>query len=262
MFDYDLQLLETADLTLEYFSVPWDTALMSVPVAQIRRVIIRDYERAHRTFSAFRNWKEENRIAFCTAKIPHHSTLESYLLQMQGYRFIELNYKPEINLTPASGTRTSEYDFQDAEPTDEPELTQVATSIFRHTRFHLDPLIPAGTGDRRYGIWMKNAFANPRQRVIKCVKGDSLQAFFVQENPKRDHAFWSLVGLAPDLAGRGVGRQIWAAALNWLAGKDIARVSTSISSLNTPVVNLYVALGFRFPEPEMTFHWHRERPRH
>jgi hypothetical protein len=38
-----------------------------------------------------------------------------------------------------------------------------------------------------------------------------------------------------------------------------ARVQTCITARNTPVLNLYSHLGFRFPEPLMTFHWAARR---
>jgi hypothetical protein len=38
-------------------------------------------------------------------------------------------------------------------------------------------------------------------------------------------------------------------------GEGAQTVSTSISSHNVPVFNLYVALGFRFPAPSVTLQW-------
>jgi hypothetical protein len=37
------------------------------------------------------------------------------------------------------------------------------------------------------------------------------------------------------------------------------KVYTSLTSRNTAVFNLYVALGFRFPEPNAIFHWAARR---
>jgi GNAT superfamily N-acetyltransferase len=109
---------------------------------------------------------------------------------------------------------------------------------------------------------MTNAFENPDQFVIQCFQDETLIAFFVCEMREKKHAFWSLVGLVPDAQGRGMGKSVWPAALNWLRVQGVDKVSTSISSLNAPVVNLYVRLGFRFPEPEATYHWHYREGSH
>ena len=36
---------------------------------------------------------------------------------------------------------------------------------------------------------------------------------------------------------------------------NFEKVETTIAARNTPVLNLYSKLNFRFHEPEMTFHW-------
>ena len=80
-------------------------------------------------------------------------------------------------------------------------------------------------------------------------------AFFVVEYPEQGHCFWSLVGLAPGLQGQGLGKRVWRTMLGWHKKNGIDTISTSISSHNSTVLNLYISLGFRFPAPHMTFHW-------
>jgi ribosomal protein S18 acetylase RimI-like enzyme len=77
----------------------------------------------------------------------------------------------------------------------------------------------------------------------------------VIEFPEPKHCFWSLIGLAPGLQGRGLGKRVWNAMLHQHRERGIDTVSTSISSHNVAVFNLYVALGFRFPAPSMTLQW-------
>ena len=69
------------------------------------------------------------------------------------------------------------------------------------------------------------------------------------------HCFWSLIGLAPGRQGSGLGKRVWRAMLRHHQEEGSDVVSTSISSLNIPVLNLYVSLGFRFPAPTMSLHW-------
>ena len=98
-------------------------------------------------------------------------------------------------------------------------------------------------------------FVNPGQSVLKCVMGHRTIAFMVVEKPTEATRFWSLVGLAPGLAGHGFGRRVWQTMLAFHHREGVTEVSTSISSHNTAVHNLYVALGFRFPPPAITLHW-------
>jgi RimJ/RimL family protein N-acetyltransferase len=84
---------------------------------------------------------------------------------------------------------------------------------------------------------------------------DRIIAFMVVEHPSPAERFWSLVGLAPGLAGQGLGRRVWQTMLAFHHGEGVHEVSTSISSHNVAVHNLYVSLGFRFPAPAITLHW-------
>jgi GNAT superfamily N-acetyltransferase len=256
-FNVEVNALETKALSLEYFLVPWDTELMARPVAQIRNLDVRDFDQALSDFGGFAEWKNRNRIAFATAKIAHRSTTASQLVQAVGYRFVELNFRPEITLAPGQFPNSNDFEFQEAQISDKAELCDMASRTFRHTRFHTDPLLGQDIGDFRYRAWMENAFDQPHQQVMTCTRSGAILAFFVQEFPRPDHVFWSLVGLAPGLHGHGLGKIIWPALLNWLQRQGFVHASTSISSLNMPVLNLYARLGFRFPEPDMIFHWHR-----
>ena len=87
-----------------------------------------------------------------------------------------------------------------------------------------------------------------------CFDG-RIAAFMVVERPTDSSRFWSLVALAPELSGKGLGRRIWCAVLAMHHHEGVEEVATSISSHNSIVHNLYVSLGFRFPLPEITLHW-------
>jgi hypothetical protein len=45
-----------------------------------------------------------------------------------------------------------------------------------------------------------------------------------------------------------------------LKESGVRRVVSTISGMNTPVMNVYSMLGFRFSDPEIIYHWHVPRP--
>jgi ribosomal protein S18 acetylase RimI-like enzyme len=256
-FNFELQTLKTDALTLEFFEVPWDSELLERPVAQLNRIEIRRPERAFEDIATYQEWKDRNGIAFATARVPHTALQECALLQSIGYRFIELNYRPEIQLQPLMDRRFDEFRFLGATEDDQEILVNMAGRAFSSTRFHMDSRLGPSVGAKRYRIWMENAFERSSQEVLKCEENGEILAFFIQERPQEHHVFWSLVALAPEKQGRGFGRKVWESLLRHLRANGVTQVSTSISSLNFPMLNLYVQLGFRFPEPEIILHWHR-----
>jgi GNAT superfamily N-acetyltransferase len=254
LFSYIEERTETSALDLTYHLAPWDKPIFEGNTAVISSIHVRTEGEAAPAFEAFRDWCFKNRIKLVICRLPQDRLLECGFLEKQGFRFIELNYRPV--LAGLGGfSEDPEITVCAALPEDAKEISGFAAQVFKTGRLHVDPLVGAEIGNRRYGAWAENAFHHPDQRVLKCEMDRRIVAFLVVEQPSSASRFWSLVGLAPGLAGKGLGRRVWKTALAFHHRESVDEVSTSISSHNVAVHNLYVELGFRFPAPTITLHW-------
>ena len=254
MFSYVEEQLRLPALEMSYHLAPWDEPAFQGNTAVITSIHVRMAEEAADSFEAFRNWCYRNLTILVSCRLGQDQLVECGFLERQGFRFIELNYRPV--LSPLDGfAEDPEITVCPALPEDDKVISGFAAQIFTTGRLHVDPLIDSETGNRRYGLWAANAFRNPNQRVLKCQMGGRIIAFLVVEQPSPTSRFWSLIGLAPGLAGKGLGLRVWKALLAFHQREGVDEVSTSISSHNTAVHNLYVKLGFRFPSPTITLHW-------
>ena len=241
---------------MDYFLVPWDTDILGFPVAGIDGIRVADIELAGEEFQQFNEWRSREGIRLCSCRVRQEQLGETAFLQLQGFRFIELNYHPahrslqQLELSPGGVV------IERAGNVDCDALIDMAGQAFEHGRFHQDPALGARLGDLRYGVWMKNAFSHPGQTVYKCVENDETVGFFVVEYPVANRAYWSLIGLTPGMGGQGLGTRVWQAMMLHHKNEGMDSVETSISSHNVPALNLYVKLGFRFPPPDVTFHRH------
>lgn len=257
-FEFEKHSIRTRALELDYHHVPWDAEILGAPVGQISALKVIDPAQAALDYEPFARWCEHERIALCACRVPGERIIDSIFLEERGFRFIELNYLPRLERLQSASFVDEGVRVTSAGEEDREALVDMAGSVFKHGRFHQDPRIDPRLGDRRYRIWMQNAFARPSQNVLKCVLEGETVAFFVIERPAPNHCFWSLIGLAPGLGGKGLGKRVWRAVLLKHQEEGVGIVSTSISSQNSPVFNLYVSLGFRFPSPTITLQW---RPR-
>jgi GNAT superfamily N-acetyltransferase len=256
MFEVRERIVETPALAMRYHLTPWDEPTVGAPVAAISGIDVHDVERAADDFREFRDWCTGNGVVLASCRVPHERLVECGFLESQGFRFIELNYRPELSgLRRADLEAADEFVVETATTVDADPIADMAGKIFEAGRFHADPMIASRVGNLRYRRWVENAFGNSAQSVLKCGREGRIEAFFVVEAPRRDHRFWSLVGLAPGLGGHGLGTRVWRAVLGWHRREGVDHVATSISSLNAAVLNLYVKLGFRFPPPSITLHW-------
>jgi ribosomal protein S18 acetylase RimI-like enzyme len=257
MFQHTEERLTTDALELRYHLTPWDIPILSANAAAISLIRIYEESAAGEDFSAFPDWCAEQQVVLVSCRLPQERVRECSFLEARGFRFIELNYRPRLS-------RLSTLSFDDvdrkieitqADLADQPGIAEIAGKIYETGRFHVDPLLGPEIGSRRYQAWAWNAFHNPGQTVLKCMLQGRIVAFMVVEKPGPASRFWSLVGLAPGLAGQGIGRRVWRAVLDFHRREGVDEVSTSISSHNIPAHNLYVFLGFKFPAPAVTLHW-------
>lgn len=253
--EYHIETVRTPALSMDYHLVPWDSDIFGRPVAQISEVRVSNVRQAARDFEPFNEWCIQQAIELCACRIPASAMVESMFLEDRGFRFVELNYLPALAQLQERPSAATEIRVEPASPSDRDALADMAAQVLRHGRLHQDPRIDPALGSKRYHTWMVNAFDHPRQRVLKCLLDDTIVGFFVVEYPQPAHCFWSLIGLAPGLQGRGLGKRVWNAVLDHHRREGIQHVSTSISSHNVAVFNLYVALGFRFPAPSITLQW-------
>jgi len=255
MFEVIEQEINTPALRIRYHLAPWDAATVGAPVAVISSLEVLDQAAAWSEFEVFQGWYRRQGVTLVSCRLPHQRLIECGFLESQGFRFIELNYRPECgDLEQMNLDDSVQYAVEQASGADEASIAEMAGQVFEASRFHHDPMIDSRIGDLRYQMWIHNAFRNPEQSILKCRVDGRIVAFFVVEAPQPQRRFWSLVGLAPGMGGFGMGTRVWRAVMRWHRDEGVKHVSTSISSLNLRVLNLYVKLGFRFPAPEITLH--------
>jgi RimJ/RimL family protein N-acetyltransferase len=254
LFRYKEEHAESSALDLTYHLAPWDEPIFEGNTAVLSSIQLRNESEAAPTYEVFREWCFQNRTRLVSCRLTKDQLAECGFLEKHGFRFIELNYRPSLTGL-GRFSEDAEISIGLALPEDEAEISSFAAQIFSAGRFHLDPMVGPEIGNRRYGVWAANAFHHPDQYVLKCEMGGRIVAFMVVEQPTPVSRFWSLVGLAPGLAGKGLGRRVWRAMLAFHHREGVEEVSTSISSHNVAVHNLYASLGFRFPAPTITLHW-------
>jgi ribosomal protein S18 acetylase RimI-like enzyme len=254
MFDYVEERLESPALELTYHLTPWDEPVFPGPTAAISSIRVKRELESADAFEIFRAWCMSAGVSLVSCRLFQGQLTECGFLEKQGFRFIELNYRP-FRVGLGEFADDPDIEISEAAPEDAAEISAFAGRIFDTGRLHVDPQVGPEIGSRRYRIWAANAFRNPGQCVLKCRLEGRIVAFMVVEQPDPTTRFWSLVGLAPGLQGRGLGRRVWRAMLAFHRRDGVNAVSTSVSSHNTKVHNLYASLGFQFPAPTITLHW-------
>ncbi|TDP74632.1 GNAT family N-acetyltransferase [Roseateles toxinivorans] len=249
--------LSTEALQLCWSEAPWDEVVCGFPVFQITDMRLHAGTPSA-DFEAFEVQRDHRGVGLVSCRLAHEHMRESMFLESRGFRFIEMVYRPEIELARLADLPVEQpLLVRAATAQDLPELCEIAGSSFRNERFRMDPRLAPEISDQRYRNWVSSSLNHPRQRLRVVCDGDLRIAFFVIELLDDGTCYWHLNAVAPAAQGRGYGRRAWLAMLAEATAMGAQRVQSSIVARNVRVINLYAGLGFRFSEPTMTFHWVR-----
>lgn len=255
MFHYTEEQIESPILDMRYHLAPWDKASFPGNTAVIASIRLgEDHHAAAQTFASFRAWCLSNDVKLVCCRLPQQQLVECGFLEMLGFRFIELNYKPTLDKLDRF-TDDPEMQIIPALPSDAAVFSEYSAQIFRTGRYHADPQIGPEIGDRRYASWVAQAFSDPNQHIVKSVIDNQDIAYLIYERPNPTTDVWWLTGVNPNHKVRGLGRRTAQAILAQRHRAGVTKITTSVSTLNVASINYLMFLGFYFPPPLITLHW-------
>lgn len=253
--------LNTLSLRMTWSQAPWDQLVCGFPVLQITAMEVQG-PNAGENMKIFESERDRLGAGMVSCRLPHECLTESMLLEDHGFRFIEMLYAPELDLsTFNSSDHVAPLAVLRAREDDLPALLAIASTAFQSERFKMDPRLDPQISAKRYQNWVASSLRHPTQELYVIYDGERRIAFFVTESLNDGTCYWHLNAVAPEVQGQGYGRRAWVSMLNQAAKSGARRVRTSVVARNHRVLNLYARLGFRFSPPSMTFHWVRSSPR-
>lgn len=251
--------LNTSSLQMTWSQAPWDEAVCGFPVLQITALEVHGTN-AGNDMQIFERERDRLGAGLVSCRLPHECLTESMLLEDHGFRFIEMLYAPELDLSTFNiNENVALLEVDRAREDDLPTLMGIARTSFHNERFKMDPRLDPDVSDQRYQNWMASSLRHPTQELYAICDGERRIAFFITELLDDGTCYWHLNAVAPDAQGQGYGRRAWLSMLNHASKGGARRVRTSIVARNHRVLNLYASLGFHFSPPSMTFHWVRSR---
>lgn len=250
-----IEHLNSSSLRMAWSKAPWDQVVCGFPVLQITTMEICGPSAAD-DFRIFERTRDSLGTGLVSCRLPHDSMSESILLQDHGFRFVEMVFRPVLELSEHSDEPPeSALVVAQACDGDMSTLLSIAGSAFHNERFRMDPRLDPAVSDQRYRNWVASSQSHASQQLNVIRDTTRIVAFFITELLVDGTCYWHLNALAPDAQGQGYGRRVWQRMLAHAKRAGAKRVCSSIVARNVRVLGLYARLGFRFAPPTMTFHW-------
>jgi phosphinothricin acetyltransferase len=132
-----------------------------------------------------------------------------------------------------------------AEPTDLPALLEIYNHYVLNTHITFD-VEPRTLAQRE--AWFRHFSASGRyQCLVAAVEGGTIG--WASSHPFKDRSAYDTsvetsIYLAPDAAGKGIGRRLYGALLDQLSREDVHRAFGGIAQPNEASVALHKSLGY------------------
>ena len=89
--------LDSPSLYMTWSEAPWDQAVCGFPVLQITDMEVKGAS-ASEDILLFEAERDRRGTGLVSCRLPHDRLHESMLLEDRGFRFIEMVYRPELEL--------------------------------------------------------------------------------------------------------------------------------------------------------------------
>jgi len=157
-----------------------------------------------------------------------------------------------------NSSETLDFSVDKARSQDRRQVELIASSGFRHSRFHLDPNFPNDIADEIKRSWASNLVLGERgDGCLVARRNDRVVGFLGYASSQDEDFKIDLIAVAKSCRGKGIGSGL-VSALQHLAYKQGYAVTVGTQAVNSGSVRLYESLGFRFHSAYHVMHGYSE----
>jgi hypothetical protein len=178
--------------------------------------------------------------------------LSSPALRGAGFIHVDTQMPFRIGLARLEGSPSlerAEVRFADEHPFN---IESSELSDFAHERFSVLPGVEMSDLNRRYGLWSAQLLAADPGHCMQVLVGGEVQGWFLgRQTDKGLELTLAMLKREASISGH----LLYHKALVALGGRGARVGYAAFSVSNTPVLNIYAALGARFLAPKSSWLW-------
>jgi dTDP-4-amino-4,6-dideoxy-D-galactose acyltransferase len=231
--------------------LPWDSEFFGFKIARVSKTTLTDFEA-----EAIDRWCDQSGVKCIYFATDTSDSDSARAAEGSGYRIVDVRMTFQASVgsgfrVPGSGSSQ----LATATESDIPQLQKIASDSYRITRFYADPNFDRARADALYVEWVTKSVHGYADAVL-VVKDEENVLGFVSCHIKPEDKSGSigLVGVSENARGKGIGKQVVFAALEWFAEHGCKSVTVVTQGRNIAAQRLYAACGFLPAKTELYFH--------
>ncbi|WP_119067948.1 GNAT family N-acetyltransferase [Aggregatilinea lenta] len=173
------------------------------------------------------------------------------LAEDNGFRLMDLRTLLDRSLRDE--LPAPEPDIRPWKPDDLPILRKVARVSYRDSRFYFDERFPEAQCDALYETWIEKSCSGYAEQVL-VAEYQGAAAGYISCHIRDGVGDIGLVGVDERAQGRGLGRALVVASLDWFKSQGLERVTVVTQGRNIPAQRLYQRCGFMTRAVDLWYH--------
>lgn len=190
-------------------------------------------------------------FAYLTCRPPVEHAAAIRTLERAGFYLTDIGvtWSSEVRDYQAGAAAVPAGTIRAATSADVPQLSAAAMTLFPLSRFYADPFFSAEEADRLHAAWLANSVSGQAADAV-LINPDA--GFVTCKLTKDGGGEVALIGVWHASRGRGAGRDLMTAAVQWFAGRGVTTVRVKTQVKNLQAMNFYRRLGFGLHATDMT----------
>lgn len=235
--------------------LPWDTEFFRHRIARVcgdtlvpeRAVLIDEWSRTNRIQCLYFLSRADDPATIQAAEQHGFGLVDLRVTLEQAHVNSQL---PQSNVLPAGVT------IRAVEPADLPALQSIARLVHTETRFFTDSHFARERAEDFYSTWITLESQGRAQAVWVAASTDNRPLGYISCHLEaaRQEGQIGLVGVSPEARGKGIGKSLVRAALDWYRLKNARRVTVATQGRNRAAQRLYQQCGFLSRELQLWYH--------
>ncbi len=235
--------------------LPWDTEFFRCRIARVQGDTLKP-EQAGR----IDEWSRSNRVRalYFLSRVDDPVTIQT--AEQHGFGLVDIRVTFEcramaspVPTRPAAPAAAGIRPFQ---PDDLPGLQAMARAGHTETRFFSDSHFARQRAEDLYSTWITLESQGRAQTVWVAASTDDQPLGYISCHLAPDHREGQigLVGVSPEVRGKGIGKSLVLAAMDWYRAQGAQTLTVVTQGNNRAAQRLYQQCGFLSRELQLWYH--------
>lgn len=235
--------------------LPWDSEFFRCRIARVRGNTLNP-ERA----LEIDQWGRRNRIRclYFLSRADDPRTIQA--AEEAGFALVDIRVTLERALGESEGSShlrsPAATEIRPAKPRDLPKLQTIGRTAHSATRFFSDTNFPRGAAEEFYSTWISLEVRGRAQTVLVAASAtdEAIGYISCHLDPDRREGLIGLVGVSAAFRGRGIGKSLVQAGLDWFDTQKACGVTVVTQGSNRASQRLYQRCGFVHADMQLWYH--------